>query len=1023
MVKIDKVSLENIKSFERVEIPLKEGITLISGPNGAGKTTVIEAIGYALFNKKPEVERGILTVDDYFLRRSLGVKRGLIRVFITGTDGLAYRVDRYVGSRRDWEIFEVESNLPVDVHGEQERWLREHLGLGPEEPLAHLFDSVIGVEQGRFIEPFLLKGQERKSYFDRILKTEEYRAAYEKSQACESRAKATVDALAREIDLRTQRIEEYLARREELEALDRNIGEREEALWHLEAELREVGASLAEYERLERELRQKQQELELRHRDLEHHRSLLATVEERLREAAMAAKALEEAEPSYRKYLAFEKEVKALETRRAERDGLERERAKLLQKIAAAEEGIRVEEDALRELEDQRAGQEALLKAARGEFQASLEIVEADLAELERKEKAKIDKLEMACASAFQALDIQGEILQQVAGLLGRMADMERAIADDLLPGLERYEEVKAEASREEELIAALKEQRDLESRTKQKIRHLEESRWKLKGKICPLIDVPCTTIEGDPDTYFQARIAEEQARLSLLKEEGDKIEAALRYAQAMGRELAQLEQKRATIDQIRQEWRTLYQELERWEANLDPDPLRSFFQDEEAFASAIPDFATIRLRYDALLPALSRETPFTASPTAEGMHATLAQWQGALQVARDLVGFLEEQVRGLREGLEVRRRGHEADQARLETSIQSIDEQLKRLREEARRTAGRRTLLDRRRQELQGFLKRQKQIEETLQSFQGLDDLLSERKRQREEARPDYERYLQNAPLAAQQKILEDQRVTLREAMVKPEEDIAKLQEVILDLSQRFEPEAYSRLRDRMEKLRKDKAVYDALLEQFKLQRAALLQKVKELEQVMEELAALKRQHKRAEGIHQLVAFLRARILNRAGAPIARRYREHISREADRIYQQISREATTLEWGEGYEVLLRDGPGKVRIFRQLSGGEKMSAALAIRIALIHRLSNLGIGFFDEPTPHLDQEHRQSLAKLIPGLRGELQQLFVVSHDDAFESEIEHHICLAKTDQRSFLWDPSTEEPRGDNRQNLAPTP
>lgn len=1003
MVKIDKVYLENIKSFERVEIPLKEGITFISGPNGAGKTTVIEAIGYALFNKKPEVERGVLTVDDYFLRRSLGVKRGLIRVFITGTDGLAYRVDRYVGSRRDWEIFEVESNLPVDVHSEQERWLREHLGLGPDEDLVLLFESIIGVEQGRFTEPFLWRRQERKNYFDRVLKTEEYRAAYEKSQACESRAKATVDALAQEIALKAQKVEEYLARREELEALDRTIGEREEALWPLEAELREVGASLAEYERLERELRQKQRELELCNRDLEHNRSLLAAVEERLRAAAMAAKALAEAEPGYRRYLAFEKEVKVLEMRRAERDGLERERAKLLPRIAAAEEGIRVEEEAFRELEDQRAEREAARKADREGFQASLQIVEADLAELERKEKAEIGKLEAACASAFQVLDAQDEILQQVAGLLGRMADMERAIANDLLPGLECYEEVKAEASREEELIATLREKRDLESRTKQKIRHLDESRRKLKGKICPLIDFPCTTIEGDPDTYFQARIAEEQAQLSRLKEEGDTIEAALRHAQAVGRKLAKLEQKRASIDRIRQEWRTLYQELERWEANLDPDPLRSLFQDEEAFASAIPGFATVRLKYDALLPVLSRETPFTASSTAEGMNATLAQWQEALRGARDLVGFLEEQIRGLQEGLKVRRRDYEAERARLETSIQSIDEQLERLREEARRTAGRRTLLDRRRQELQGFLKRQKQIEETLQSFQGLDDLLSERKRQREEARPDYEKYLQNEPLAAQQKILEDQRVTLQRALRKHEEDIAKLQEVILDLSQRFEPEAYSRVRDRMEKLREDKAVHDALLEQFKRQRAALCQKVKELEQVMEELASLKRQHKRAEGIHQLIAFLRARILNRAGAPIARRYREHISQEADRIYKQISRETTTLEWGEGYEVLLQDGPGKVRTFRQLSGGEKMSAALAIRIALIHRLSNLGIGFFDEPTPHLDEEHRQSLAKLIPGLRGELQQLFVVSHDDTFESEIEHHICLAKTDQRSFL--------------------
>lgn len=149
-------------------------------------------------------------------------------------------------------------------------------------------------------------------------------------------------------------------------------------------------------------------------------------------------------------------------------------------------------------------------------------------------------------------------------------------------------------------------------------------------------------------------------------------------------------------------------------------------------------------------------------------------------------------------------------------------------------------------------------------------------------------------------------------------------------------------------------------------------------------------------------------------GCPLAKRYREHISQEADRIYKQISYEATTLEWREGYEVVLWDGPGKVRTFRQLSGGEKMAAALVIWIALIHRLSKLGIGFFNEPTPHLDQEHRQSLAKIIPGLRGELQQLLIVSHDDTFESEIEHHICLAKSERGSFLIQEEGRE-TGDN--------
>lgn len=161
--------------------------------------------------------------------------------------------------------------------------------------MAHLFDSVIGVEQGQFTEPFLRRPQDRKNYFDRVLKTEEYRVAYERSQVCESRAKAAVDTLAQEIALRAQKIEEYPARREELETLDRHIGEWEEMLRRLEADFREVEATCAEYERLERELQQKQRELERRILGLEHERSRLTAVEEQLQKALIAAKALKEA--------------------------------------------------------------------------------------------------------------------------------------------------------------------------------------------------------------------------------------------------------------------------------------------------------------------------------------------------------------------------------------------------------------------------------------------------------------------------------------------------------------------------------------------------------------------------------------------------------------------------------------------------------------------------------------------------------------------------------------------------------
>jgi exonuclease SbcC len=72
-----------------------------------------------------------------------------------------------------------------------------------------------------------------------------------------------------------------------------------------------------------------------------------------------------------------------------------------------------------------------------------------------------------------------------------------------------------------------------------------------------------------------------------------------------------------------------------------------------------------------------------------------------------------------------------------------------------------------------------------------------------------------------------------------------------------------------------------------------------------------------------------------------------------------------------------------------------MSAALAVRLALLKELSELDIAFFDEPTANLDESRRESLADHILNLRG-FSQLFVISHDDTFERVTENRIRVVK---------------------------
>ena len=97
-------------------------------------------------------------------------------------------------------------------------------------------------------------------------------------------------------------------------------------------------------------------------------------------------------------------------------------------------------------------------------------------------------------------------------------------------------------------------------------------------------------------------------------------------------------------------------------------------------------------------------------------------------------------------------------------------------------------------------------------------------------------------------------------------------------------------------------------------------------------------------------------------------------------------------------EASLRVTPGDRR-FAMLSGGEQTKLALAMTLAMIEEFSGLRFCIFDEPTYGVDADSRHKLADAILQAQeaAGLNQLLLVSHDDAFEGKIEHAILLEKS--------------------------
>jgi exonuclease SbcC len=168
----------------------------------------------------------------------------------------------------------------------------------------------------------------------------------------------------------------------------------------------------------------------------------------------------------------------------------------------------------------------------------------------------------------------------------------------------------------------------------------------------------------------------------------------------------------------------------------------------------------------------------------------------------------------------------------------------------------------------------------------------------------------------------------------------------------------------------------------------------IQKLKKLQEATAAKQVEITSFEEKEKLVKFLRNQVFKNVSTQLSERFREEISLRADRIYRTIAESDEELYWGDNYQIILKDlqdGIIRERSDDQLSGGQMMSAVVALRLALLQTIG-ARVAFFDEPTSNLDAARRENLAHAFRAIdvgREEVtehwyDQLFLVSHDVAF---------------------------------------
>lgn len=226
------LELTNIRSYgpEGDRIAFSPGMNFISGANGSGKSTLMSALGYALFGYTPFQRNDHKT---FWLR--WGAKSGLIKARIRADDERIYRMERRLGSRQSWIVYDQADDLALtNSVAETEMFLADLFGLEEPGGLGRLFSQVVGVGQGMFTAFFSIPSlAPRKKQFDELLGVSIYERLWQKIGPVENQI------------LRTK-AEDVRLQQADLKGVVRDRAEVPELLAAAQAELDQVREGLAE---------------------------------------------------------------------------------------------------------------------------------------------------------------------------------------------------------------------------------------------------------------------------------------------------------------------------------------------------------------------------------------------------------------------------------------------------------------------------------------------------------------------------------------------------------------------------------------------------------------------------------------------------------------------------------------------------------------------------------------------------------------------------------------------------------
>ncbi len=1015
------IELENIKSYRNVTVDFRRGTTAIHGPNGAGKTTIVEAIGFALFDH-------LSYNQSQFVRE--GEKYGRVVVHLIGGDDRPYEVERRCGTGAKWVVFDREADLRVEQRIDVLDKLHELFGIDRERPLDMLFRDALGVPQGTFTSIFLETASKRKQTFDALLQIEDYKTAADyllnASKVYQEQIQTQKSEIQR-LEFETRDLEEWRANLKKSGLEDQQKKEQN---------VQSIQRLAVCKERAEL-LKRQRDHLNQCHSQLQQNRTiyttsqeLLTNSEKQVNEARLAQQAIQESQVDYERYVQATETLKRFRVNEQQRNTLRQQLSTIqtiLAKHTANVENLKA-----------RLGEVAIahhrlvellpLVEQQHQFEKRRDMLAHQVTEHERVVK-EIQRLQQQRTKSLQqekdlqqriaAIEPLQALAEQLTERVERLAKLQTRMSERGLKRLqfeekrkqlqEKYTErediaeylrkaedtiTKIEEHRQEaeELPALLSQHEQLSAqqhRLEGNIDGFVKSRKLSAGGQCPLLHEPCVNIQKKGivslESYFDGLLTQEQEQLDGLNFQvlavSDRITYVQKYADALSR-IGQYTERRdnhvTRLQGVGLDIKRLEHELE--ELGNELDELKYLDQ----------RITQAQLERDESKKADQQVREL------DGLRTQLPHVQAQIQDYTTQLNECQERANELH--------GSEGELNELNQQLAALNDPYSQsMAQQAilKQEATFQQQLQAEQQKVEEVEEQERQVHQQLIRYADLDGHISQQESIQQACGVNYSTYLKNIDTA---KLLPERTQIYNQALQKAEQAkqaLVAAEQAYQKAQEMFHEQELVELEHEINKLTGELAGLAAEMQKLQTEINNLEQRIEHAELLLDELKSAEKEKCTLEELYKMLEQFR-KLIKEAAPHVLKAMMNDISIEANRIFGEIMGDRSAqLSWQNDYEITLHR-QGVDRTFAQLSGGEQMSAALAVRLALLKKLSTLNIAFFDEPTQNMDELRRTNLAEQIRRVRG-FDQLFVISHDDTFEQGLDSIIRLRKLDNKTSI--------------------